>query len=303
MSLYYFLILDLYTFLMHDYPIYNLPPSLLERYFAEIPQPPKHLFIRGTFPDDPHLVFLTVVGTRKYSSYGEEVCRKLIAGLKGYPIVIVSGLAHGIDRIAHEAALDAGLITIGFPGSGLGERVIYPRQNVGLAEKILHLGGCLISEDKEQELGNVWSFPKRNRLLAGLSRATLLIEAVNKSGSRITAKYATDYNRDVLTVPGSIFSETSEAPHELLKLGATPITSSEDLLEALGFQVTETKPLDLFSQCTPEEESVLKLLAHPKSRGDLIRALGIPTHAANILLSQMEIKGLIKEHGGDVRRV
>lgn len=287
---------------MNDYPIYNLSASLLEKYFGEIPSIPKQLFIRGTFPDDAHLVFLTVVGARKYSPYGEEVCRKLISGLKGYPIVIVSGLAHGIDRIAHEAALDAGLLTIGFPGSGLGEAVIYPRQNVSLAKKILCSGGCLISEEKEHIFGNVWSFPKRNRLLAGLSKATLLIEATNESGSRITTKYATDFNRDVLTVPGSIFSETSQAPNELLKLGATPITSPEDLLEALGFQITETKPLDLFSQCTPDEELVLKLLASPKSRGDLIRELNMPTHRANALLSHMEIKGFIREHGGDVRR-
>lgn len=287
---------------MDGYPITSLSQELIQKYFGEIPHPPKQMFIRGLFPNDPHLIFLTVIGARNYSSYGEEVCKKLIQGLRGYPIVIVSGLAHGIDRIAHETALDSGLLTIAFPGSGLGEHVIYPRQHLHLAEKILNSGGCLISEESEHVFGNVWSFPKRNRLLAGISRATLLIEATNKSGSRITAKYATDYNRDVLTVPGSIFSETAKGPHALLKLGATPITSSEDLLEALGFHITETKPLDLFSQCTSEEEGILKLLASPKSRGDLIRELGLPTHRANALLAHMEIKGLIREHGGDIRR-
>ncbi len=288
---------------MNDYPIYNLPKHLLDKYFGELPQKPKNLFIRGTFPDEPHLVFLTVVGARNYSSYGEEACRKLIEGLRGYPIILVSGLAHGIDGIAHTTALDIGLTCIGFPGSGLGEKVLYPRYNVELAKKILHAGGCLISEHTEHTMGNIWSFPKRNRLLAGLSKATLLIEATNESGSRITTRLATEYNRDVLAVPGNIFSKNSEAPNELIKLGAIPITSSQDILEALGFHVTEKAPLDLFSLCEPDEEQVLKLLSAPLVRGELIRKLNMPTQRANSLISQMEIKGLIKEAGGEIRRV
>jgi DNA processing protein len=192
---------------------------------------------------------------------------------------------------------------VAFPGSGLGERVIYPRQNMHLAESILHAGGCLVSEYPEHEPGNSWSFPRRNRLLAGLSRATLLIEAMHDSGSRITARLATEYNRDVLAVPGSIFSELSQAPNELLRLGATPITSAPELLEALGFELSAQPPLDLFSLCTPEEESVLRLLARPRSRGELVRELGISIQEANALLSSLEIKGMIKEHGGDMRRI
>ncbi len=288
---------------MHEYPIYPLPHSIVNRYFSELPQPPKQLFARGTFPDAPHLVFLTIVGARKHTPYGEEVCRNLVAGLKGYPIVIVSGLAQGIDTIAHTAAVDAGLLSVAFPGSGLGERVIYPRQNIHLAESILHAGGCLVSEYPEHEPGNSWSFPRRNRLLAGLSRATLLIEATHDSGSRITARLATEYNRDVLAVPGSIFSELSQAPNELLRLGATPITSASELLEALGFERSAQPPLDLFSLCSPEEERVLQLLPRPKSRGDLIREMNMSTAKANALLSHMEMKGLVKESGGELRRM
>jgi DNA processing protein len=231
-----------------------------------------------------------------------DFIKKLIEGLRGYPIVIVSGLAHGIDGIAHTAALDAGLTCIGFPGSGLGEKVLYPRYNLELAKKILISGGCLISEHSENTVGNVWSFPKRNRLLARLSKATLIIEATNESGSRITTRLATEYNRDVLAVPGNIFSKNSEAPNELIKLGATPITSSQDLLEALGFHVTEKAPLDLFSLCDPNEEQILKILSSPLPRGELIRKLGMPTHKANSLISGMEIKGLIKDSGGEIRR-
>lgn len=282
-----------------QFPIQTLP---IPEPLRHIPQPPKELKIRGTFPDMTKFKFLTVVGPRNYTSYGEDACRTLIAGLKGYPIVIVSGLANGIDRISHEAALDNKLLTIAFPGSGLDDQVLYPRAQFQLAMQILESGGALISEFKDDEGGLTWMFPTRNRLMAGLSQATLIIEAEHKSGTRITAKLATDYNRDVLAVPGSIFSKKSEGTNELIRLGATPITCSNDILEALGFTVTETPMMDLFSECSPEEESVLKQLSSPQQRGELIRNIGLPTHKVNILLSQMEMKGLIKEVGGEIRR-
>ena len=288
---------------MNEYPIYELDQNIIKNYFQSIPKLPRRLFVRGTFPNDEHLVFLTIVGSRDYTQYGKEVCEKLIQGLRGYPIVIVSGLALGIDTIAHETALENGITTIAFPGSGLNNNVIYPRTNRILAEKILHAGGCLISEFKKDQKTNDWLFPARNRLLAGISQATLLIEATHKSGSRITTKFATEYNRDVLAVPGSIFSKNSEAPNELLRMGATPITNSQELLEALGFQVTKQPPLDLFLQCTPEEEKVIKILSAPMTRGDLIRKLEMPIIKANILISQMEMKGFIKDLSGEFRRM
>ena len=276
----------------------NIPEPLIH-----IPQPPKQLSIRGEFPDITKYTFLTVVGSRNYTNYGEDVCRTLIAGLSGYPIVIVSGLANGIDTIAHESALDSNLCTIAFPGSGLDDKALYPRNNFGLGMRILESGGALISEFKDTESGQSWMFPTRNRLMAGLSVATLVIEAEHKSGTRITAKLATEYNRDVFAVPGSIFSKKSEGTNELIKLGATPITCSQDILEALGFTVTETPMMNLFSQCSPQEELVLSHLSSPQQRGELIRNIGLPTHKVNILLSQMEIKGLIKEVGGEIRRI
>jgi DNA processing protein len=287
---------------MNDYPIYQLDPIMIKDYFQNIPHPPKKLFVRGNFPSDPHLIFLTVVGSRNHTQYGKEACEKLIKGLRGYPVVIVSGLALGIDTVAHEAAIDVGLKTIAFPGSGLNDNIIYPRTNRPLAEKILNSGGCLISEFEHNQKTNDWLFPARNRLLAGISKATLIIEATHKSGSRITTKFATEYSRDVLAVPGSIFSENSEAPNELIRMGAIPITNSQELLEALGFQVTTQPPLDLFSQCNPDEEVVLKILSFPLNRGDLIRKINMPIHRANILISQMEMKGLIKEVGDGFRR-
>jgi DNA processing protein len=283
-----------------QFPIESLPiPGPLQH----IPQKPKKLFVRGNFPDINKYKYLTVVGPRNYTPYGEDVCRTLIAGLKGYPIVIVSGLANGIDRISHEAALDAGLLTVAFPGSGLNDKVLYPKAQFQLAMQILESGGALISEFEPDFPSSLWSFVQRNRLMAGLSQASLIIEAQHKSGTRITARLATEYNRDVLAVPGSIFSKNSEATNELIRMGATPITSAQNILEALGFEITESTPADLFSQCSPDEESVISLLSSSKPRGELMREMNIPTYKANILLSQMELKGLIKEVGGEIRRV
>lgn len=287
---------------MHEYPIYELPTYSINEYLGHIPQFPKRLFIRGTFPSGKALVFLTVVGSRSHTHYGAEACKQLIQGLRGYPIVIVSGLALGIDTIAHETALEVGLTTIAFPGSGLDEKIIYPRANRILAEKILKSGGCLLSEFNEHQKTNDWLFPARNRLLAGIARATLVIEATHKSGTRLTARLATEYNREVLAVPGSIFNHHSEGPNELIRMGATPVTTSEHILEALGFQVTAQPMLDLFAQCTPDEQRVIEILTQPQSRGDLIRNLSLPVHKANILLTQMEMRGFIYESAGMIRR-
>jgi DNA processing protein len=290
---------------LSQFPIQQLDAAFIEKYFGNIPQAPKQMFIRGNFPMADHLVFLTIVGSRNITNYGQQALQKLVSGLRGYPIVVVSGLALGTDGLAHKYAIEAGLSVIAFPGSGLGERVIAPRTHYILAQDILNHGGCLLSEYDADTMAANWTFPARNRLMAGISRATLIIEGTHKSGSRITTRLATEYDRDVLALPGSILSEYSEGPNELIRMGATPITCSADILEALGFTISESAApmMDLFSQCTPDEETILSQLGSPMMRGNLIRSTGLPIHKANILLSQMEMKGLIKESDGEVRRV
>ena len=145
-------------------------PALLR----EIPDPPEQLFIRGTYPSEDY-IFLCVVGSRKYTPYGKSACQSLLSGLRGYPIAIVSGLALGIDAIAHEAALTAGLPTVAVPGSGLQDSVLYPRTNFGLAQRILKAGGALLSEFPPEHEARPENFPQRNRIMAGLSHATLVI--------------------------------------------------------------------------------------------------------------------------------
>ena len=275
-------------------------PPLLK----EIPDPPKELFYRGKLPDWEANKFLCIVGARKYTNYGKEASEKLIAGLSGYPIIIVSGLALGVDSIAHRAALAAGLETIAVLGSGLFDRVIYPASHLGLARKIIEKGGTLISEFPPDFRATAWSFPQRNRIMAGLSNATLVVEAEKKSGTLITSRFATEYNRDVLTIPGSIFSPNSEGPSMLLRLGATPVTRSADILDALGLQPTtneEQQTARNYDDCSPEELKILALLKEPIPRDEIIRLADFHISETSAILSLLEIKGLIKESMGEIR--
>lgn len=267
----------------------------------EIPHPPKALAYVGKLPSE-NLVYLTVIGSRRHTSYGKEVTRKLIESLRGLPVVIVSGLALGVDAIAHELAISVGLPTIAFPGSGLDQKVLYPRSHLNLAKRIVENGGAIISEFKHDQSATMWTFPQRNRLMAGISDAVLIIEAEEKSGSLITTKLATDYNRTVLSVPGSIFSECSSGTNMLLRLGATPITNEKDLREALGFAPQNNANIEMLEDCSPEEKNVLQILREPLTRDELIRAIDLPITKANTLISSMEIKGLIKEEYGQMRR-
>ncbi len=279
----------------------DLPEPLFE-----IPQAPDKLYAIGELPDPRSYYYLSVVGSRKYTSYGREATERIIAGLSGYPIVIVSGLAMGIDGIAHRAAIDAGLLTVAFPGSGLNSNVLYPRTHINLAKEIVETGGALISEYEPNFHAAPWAFPQRNRIMAGISQGTLVIEAEGKSGTLITARLALDYNRNVFAVPGSIFSAASKGSNNLLRLGATPIVSAQNLLEEIGLidltNSQEHTPLDL-TLYTPEEQSVLLLLDTPRTREEILVAVSLPTSQALSILTVLEIKGIIQERMGKIERI
>ncbi len=273
-------------------------PQLLQ----EIPDAPKKLYMIGEFPDQEKNIFLTVIGSRKYTQYGKAVCEKLISGLAGYPFVIVSGLALGIDGIAHRTALKNNLTTIAVPGSGLDESVLYPASHRNLAREIIQSGGCLISELEPKTKAAPWTFPQRNRIMAGLAHAVLVIEAENKSGTRITARLATDYNREVFAVPGSIFSTASGGCNELIREGATPITNAKDILNYFHLLDEDTPRQQQMMALEPDEQKVIDLLNEPLSRNALAEKLNMPITKVNILLSSMEIKGLIQEHLGKMTK-
>jgi len=280
-----------------------LLPAEFPAMIREINDPPKKLHLIGELPTSD-VKYLTVVGARRYTSYGKDTCEKIIAGLTGYPISIVSGLALGIDGIAHNAALSAGLHTIAVPGSGLSDNVLYPSTHKRLAKEIISAGGALLSEFEPDFRATKWSFPQRNRIMAGMSHAVLVIEAQEKSGTLITSRLATEYNRDVCTVPGSIFSKNSAGPHMLIRLGATPVRSAEDILEVLHLKTDEenSKATEKdYSDCSPEELKIISLLSsEPLERDELIRASSFSITQANTILSLMEIKGLVKESGGKI---
>lgn len=237
---------------------------------------------------------LLVVGSRAHSPYGERICRELIQNLTGYPIVIISGLALGIDSIAHKAALDAELRTIAFPGSGLSEKVLYPKTNLPLAKEILKNGGTLVSEYEPNTPPAPWTFPKRNRLMAGLADKVLIIEAKERSGTLITARLALDYNKDILVVPGPITSESSIGSNKLLRLGATPILSSDDILDAFGL-LEEKEQLPLPFELSKDEETLLAII-EGKSRKELLEEYGPDTLSK--LIATLEERDLVKEKNG-----
>lgn len=267
------------------------PPAL--KPLLEIPEPPRRLWLTGKLPA-PELNLIAVVGSRRYSTYGKQVVDYLIASLSNYPIGIVSGLAIGIDALAHDAALRYGLYTLAVPGSSLETDVLYPAQNRGLAERILKADGGLLTEFSPRTTAAKWTFPKRNRIMAGLARATLLIEASEKSGTLITARLAVDYNRELLAVPGSIFSANSFGVHQFIKLGATPVTGGEDIINALGIKPLPPKTATDRTQLTKQQSLVIKNLHEPTSRDQLIRTLRMTPNEANSLLMEMEIAGYIK---------
>lgn len=283
--------------------IKRIPKEEFPQSLTELPQPPKELFFIGKKPD-PGNKLLCIVGSRRYTSYGKEVCQNLIDGLAGYPITIVSGLALGIDSIAHEAALATGLQTIAVPGSGLDPKVLYPRSHLRLAKKILESDGGLMSEFDPTQKAAPWTFPQRNRIMAGLSDAILVIEAEQKSGTLITSRLATEYNKDVLAVPGSIFSNQSKGPHMLLRLGATPIIKSEDIIDHFGLKEKNKIPTDIecLKSLSENERTILSLIKEPLSQNDILRISPLSTQETQAILISLELSGLIIERMGKIHR-
>jgi len=262
----------------------------------ELPDPPEILYVRGSLPNEDK-THLTVVGTRKFSQYGKEVCEKIINQLRTYNIVVVSGLALGIDAIAHKAALNNNLKTIAVLGSGLHDDVLYPKANLHLSKEIVEKNGCLVSEYPLKMKAAQFTFPQRNRIAAGLSQGTLVIEAPQRSGALITAFLAIDYNREVFSVPGGIFNINSEGCNNLLKMGALPITKVDDILPALGIEIQEKTNQVKLSE---NEEKIISLLYEPLEQDELIRKTNLEPKEINPLLIQMEIKGIIKAIGGKI---
>jgi len=288
---------------MEDFPIQTIVVAQHFPQLSEIPQPPTTLFMRGNLDRIAGTILITVVGSRKYSSYGKYACETSIRGLRDYPVTIVSGLAIGIDAIAHLAALENNLPTIAFPGSGLNEKIIYPAQHKKLAERILKNGGALMSEFPHHTIGAPWTFPQRNRLEAGIAHMTIVIEAEEQSGTLITSRLATEYNKTVGAVPGPINSPTSVGANWLLKLGAVPITEPSDILRELGLAEKGTLPFPSSIILNDTETLIINALTSPQSKESLLETLLLDPITASIAFSTLEIKGVIRETYGRIERI
>lgn len=204
------------------------------RMLKEIYVPPPVIYIRGN-QEILNKPAVAVVGTRKATSYGIKATKEIVNELVKANFIIVSGLALGIDTIVHQTALKNGR-TIAVLGSSVDDKNIYPRENVKLANQIIKNDGVVISEYEPPFEATRYSFPQRNRIISGLSKAVVVIEAPRKSGALITARLALEQNRDVFALPGSIYSENSFGTNSLIKQGAHPITSIEEVIEILGCQ-------------------------------------------------------------------
>ncbi|OGF80446.1 DNA protecting protein DprA [Candidatus Giovannonibacteria bacterium RIFCSPHIGHO2_12_44_12] len=273
----------------------------LPEMLKETPAPPEVLYVKGSLPEeDSH--FLGVVGTRRYSTYGKEACISIISELAGRNFVIVSGLAKGIDSFSHEAALKNKLKTIAVLGSGLSSKVLFPKENLRLADKIVSDGGAVISEYPYEMKANINTFPQRNRIIAGLSKAVWIVEAREKSGALITARYALDFNREVMALPGSIFLENAKGTNKLIKEGAAPITSSIDILNIFGVESDDSVPKS-YEHLSDLEKKILDGASEPILKDDLMRKLGLSPSELIPAISLLEIKGIIKDSGGEIFRV
>lgn len=259
---------------------------------GQLDVPPALLYGRGQIPDLRHS--LSVIGTRKYSSYGKRICSQLISELAEGGMTIISGLALGIDSIAHQACLDGGGVTLGILGGGLDDSVLYPKQNRQLVEHMIAQGGGVISEFPPLTQPRKEYFPIRNRLVAGISSGILVIEAPEKSGTLITVNYGLEQNKDIFAVPGNIDQKTSSGTNYLLKQGAYVVTQAQDIFEVYGVDVElEATSLASFSQ---EQQEIVSLLQDQPCNVEVLSD-HLQQDVADILtpLSLLELEGVITQ--------
>lgn len=257
---------------------------------------PPVLYLRGHLaPEDDWAI--AIVGTRKMSAYGRQVAEEVAGLLASHGVTVISGLARGIDGVAHRSALRHNGRTVAVLGSGVD--TIYPPEHRHLAAQIIE-HGALLSEYPPGTRAEAINFPPRNRIIAGMSIATVVIEAGRKSGALITAAFAAEQGRDVFAVPGSIYAEQSRGTNWLLAQGARPLTAAEDVLEALDVGLLpQRRSARRTLPTTPEEERLLATLGDTPLHVDEISAqLGLPVSEVTATLTLMELKGLVQAVGG-----
>ena len=267
------------------------PPRL-----KEIDQPPPVLYVRGALTTEDSWA-VAVVGTRRVSAYGRQVAEEIASFLAANGVTVVSGLARGVDAIAHQSALKAGGRTIAVLGCGVDR--IYPPEHVQLAEKMM-ASGALISDYAPGTPPDASNFPPRNRIISGLSMATVVVEAGETSGALITAQFAIDQGREVFAVPGNILAPQSKGTNRLIAQGARPMLSVRDLLDVLNLtRVTEQRLVRKALPTDETEKKLMSVLTHEPLHMDEIRnQTGLPIERVSATLVMMELKGMVRQVGG-----
>lgn len=272
-------------------------------YLKEIPNPPWALYGRGNAnlwqSADAKKPILGVVGTRRPTQYGLEATDIIVSQLTETGCAIVSGLAVGIDGRAHEACLDSGGTTIAVLGTGVDADSIFPSEHRGLARRIAESGGAVISEYAPGTPATKDHFPQRNRIISGLSQGVIVIEAREKSGALITARFALEQNREVFALPGSIFSHTSTGPNTLIKEGAKLVLSARDILEEFGIEYNKEKKAIAAESLSNDEQKLIEILDEPLSVDVIKNKTGLAINIILASLSLLEIKGLVSNMGQD----
>lgn len=257
---------------------------------------PRSIYISGSLPVERYHT-VAIVGTRKPTSYGREVSYDLAYKLAKKGIIIVSGLAYGIDAVVHRAALDAGGITIAVLANGLDS--IYPAAHQGLAREIVEKGGAIISEYPAGTGGQKYQFLARNRLISGLADAIIVTEATDRSGTSSTVSHALDQNREVFAVPGPITSPQSVGPNRLIQQGAHPLLSADSVFEVIAPELL-TRQVSLALGDNPLESQILQLIYSGVRDGDALqKEVGIETSEFLSCLSILEINGRLRPLGGN----
>jgi len=279
--------------------IISLADKSYPRLLKEIFDPPIVLYYKGCLENIDFN--LAIVGSRKCTSYGRQCAESFAAELSRQGLNIVSGLALGIDTYVHEACLKNSGRTIAVLGSGIDNASLYPAINHPLAERIIQQGSLIFSEFPLGTEPLRYNFPQRNRIISGLSQATLVIEAQEKSGALITARFALEQNRELLAVPGNIFTPAAFGPNELIKQGAKLITKSDEVMEVFGLEPAKLQSFQENKKLLPssrEEEKLLPFISkEPAHINELVRLSGLDTATINSTLTIMEMKGMVRNLG------
>lgn len=281
---------DIITILDDDYP----------KILMEIYAPPPLLYYLGNICN--YDFSLAVVGSRKTTEYGRMATINLVSQLAANGLTIVSGLALGVDTLAHQTALECRAKTIAVLGSGINQ--IYPSTNRKLAEKIIEQNGLIVSEFPLNTPPLKFNFPRRNRIISGLSLGTLVTEAKENSGALITARYALEQNREIFAVPGDIFQKNCQGPNNLIQMGAKLVTKATDILEVLNLtQIQEKITVQNIIPATEMEKKILEIISREPIHVDkIVQYARLNISAVNATLTIMEMKGMIK-HLGEQRYI